>query len=345
MNKRDEGENHALVVHGQIVHVLAGIVPLLLHRPGNLGGEVVAAVLPLLPAGYVGFHTEDDRFDLFDCFIGRHRDQVNREDKVAGIFGDVGNQIVREEGSIGTQKQGASKLVAKFKVVAPERDTIRADQVSEVLGAVHITVIVIVKILLIAGTEKVMENPQPVIVHGGLDAGVEAGEGLLQICFGPAEILCAFLDALCRDRQGDKALLDKIVALRRPVDHDPVGFLPVVVEPVVLVRKEDSPFKLCGIEPVVDDGDLGGGVRGQGVQRPAIGFEDAFLCLLRGGNIVYVGQLPAPAVLSADLPNAVGVDAPDRDGVLHGARDFELDALTLVCGCEGFNQSHHAPFC
>ena len=96
---------------------------------------------------------------------------------------------------------------------------------------------------------------------------------------------------------------------------------------------------------MVDDGNLGGGVRGQGVQRPAIGFEDAFLCLLRGGDIVYVGQLPASAVLSPNLSNAVGIDAPDRDGVLYGARDFELDALTLVCGCESFNQSHHAPFC
>ena len=345
MDDGNEGEDHALVVLRQIVHEAARVFPLLLHCAGNFGGKVVLAVLPLLPAGNVRLHAEDDRFNLFHGLVRRHRDHVDRQDQIAGILGQIGNEIVRQEGRIGAQEQDAPELVSKLEVIAFEADTVRADQITEVLTRSHKAVIVIVEILLIAGTEEVMQHTEPVIVSGRGDAGVQAGKGLLQICPGAAEIGLAFLDLPFGDGECHKAFLDKIVALRRPAFHNAVGFLPVVVEPVILVREKDTALKLCRVEPVVDNGDLGGGVGRHRIERPTVGAENALPRLLRGGYVVYICELPAPTVLVADLPNAVGVDALDRDALLDGARHLHFHALALVGGCKGFNQSLHAPFC
>ena len=341
----NEGEDHALVVLRQIVHEAAAVLPLLFHRPGNFGGKIVLAVLPLLPACYVRLHAEDNAFHFLDRFIGRHGDHVDRQDQIACILGQIRDKIVRQEGGIGTQKQDAPELVPKLKVVAFERNTVRADQIPEVLACPHKAVIVIVEILLIAGTEEVMQHTEPVIVSGRGDAGVQTGEGLLQICPGTAEIGLAFFDLPFGNGERHKALLHKIVALCRPAFHNAIGFLPVVVEPVILVREKDTALKLCRIEPVVDNGDLGRGVGRQRIERPAVGVENALPRFLRGGNVVYIRELPAPTVLVADLPNAVGVDALDRDALLDRARHLHFHALALVCGCKGFNQSLHAPFC
>ena len=230
-------------------------------------------------------------------------------------------------------------------MITLESNTVRADQIPKISAGLHKAVIVIVEILLIAGTEEVVQHTEPVIVSGRGDAGIQAGKGLLQIRSGAAEIGLAFLDFSFGERERHKAFLDKIVALRRPAFHNAVGFLPVVVEPVILVREKDTALKLCRIEPVVDNGDLGRGVGRHRIERAAVGAENALPRLLRSGNVVYVSELPTPGVLVADLPNAVGVDALDRDALLDGARHLHFHALALVCGCKGFNQSLHAPFC
>ena len=230
-------------------------------------------------------------------------------------------------------------------MVAFERNTVRTNQISEVFASPHKAVIVIVEILLITGTEEVMQHTEPVIVSGRGDAGVQAGKGLLQVCPGAAEIGLAFLDFSFGDGERHKAFLDKIVALCRPAFHNAVGLLPVVVEPVILVREKDTALKLRRIEPVVDDGDLGGGVGRHRIERPTVGTEDALPRFLRGGYVVYIRELPAPGVFVANLPNAVGVDALDWDALLDRARHLYFHALALVGGCKGFNQSLHAPFC
>ena len=64
----------------------------------------------------------------------------------------------------------------------------------------------------------------------------------------------------------------------------------------------------------------------------AVASENALPRLLRGGYVVYVRELPAPGVLVAYLPNAVGVDALDRDALLDRARHLYFHALALVGG-------------
>lgn len=68
------------------------------------------------------------------------------------------------------------------------------------------------------------------------------------------------------------------------------------------------------------------------------------LGLVRGGNVIHVCESPAPAVLPAYLPNAVGVDAPDGDALLDGVRDSDTHALAFVGYGKGLNQNRHAPF-
>ena len=118
-----------------------------------------------------------------------------------------------------------------------------------------------------------------------------------------------------------------------------------MIEPVVLIGQKDAPLKLRRVKPVVDNGDLGRGVGRQRIDGRAVCLEDAVLRLRGGGNVVYVGQLPAPAVFVADLPNTVGIDALDRYAVLNRARHLHFHALTSIGSNKGFNQSLLAPFC
>ena len=344
MDKGNEGEDHALVVLGQIIHKSPGVLPLLFHGPGALGGKVVPAVLPLLPAGNVCIHPQDDALHLLDRFVRGNRDHVNGKDQVTGILGQIGNEIVCDKGGIGTQEQPTSEAVSKLKVIALEADGVRANEIPKVLAGLHVEVIVIVEILLISGSEKVMEDTQPVIVVGRGDTGIQTGKGLLQVSSRPAEIRPALGYLALRDGERHKALLHQVVALRRPPQHDGVGLLPVMIQPVVLIRQQDAPLKLSGVEPVIDNGDLGRDVSGQGVERSAVGFEDVVLGLVRGGNVIHVCESPAPAVLPAYLPNAVGVDAPDGDALLDGVRDSDTHALAFVGYGKGLNQNRHAPF-
>lgn len=345
MNKGDDGEDHPLITQGQIVHILPGVVPPLLHAAGDFGGEVVPGVLPLLPAGDVRLHAENDAIHLLHRFIGGYRDQVNGQDQVAGILGKIGDQIVGHKRGVAAQEQDTAKLLPKGEVVASEADGVGADEITEVSAASHEEVIVVVKILLLAGAEEVMEDAEPVIVSGRLDAGVQAGKGLLKISPGPPEIGPAFLNFSLGDGKGHKALLDKVVALGRPVFHDLVGFLPVVIQPVIPIGQQDAALKLGGVQPVVHNGDLGGGVGGQRVQRGTVGREDAVLRLLGGGDVVHIRQLPGAAVFFAHLPYAVGVDPLDGNALLDGMGNLHFHTLAPIGRCQGFNQSLHAPFC
>ena len=190
-----------------------------------------------------------------------------------------------------------------------------------------------------------MEDAEPVIVPGRLDAGVQAGKGLLKICPGPAEIGSAFLHFSLGDGKGHKAFLNQVGALGRPVFHNLVGFLPVVIQPVLPIGQQDAALKLGGVQPVVDDGNLGGGIGGERVQRGTVGREDAVLRLLGGGDVVHIRQLPGAAVLFAHFPYAVGVDPFDGNALLDGMGNLHFHPLAPIGRCQGFNQNLHAPFC
>ena len=216
-------------------------------------------------------------------------------------------------------------------MVFSEAHAVRADQLTKVCAPPHGLCVVILEILLLSGSEEVVEDAKPLIVAYGFQPGVQPGEALVQVALHPAEVCPALLNFPLGDGQGDIPLLYQIVALSGAVAHDLIGFLPEVVKPVAFVGQQYASLELCRVQPMVHDGDLGGSVSRQRVQRAAVCRKDAALGLLGGRDVIYICQLPCAAVLAAHLPDAVGVNTLDGDGLLNTFGYSQLVPFTLIC--------------
>ena len=95
---------------------------------------------------------------------------------------------------------------------------------------------------------------------------------------------------------------------------------------------------------MVDNGDLGGSVRGQAVEYTAVGQKNTPPVFVRGRGIVDIGEPPGFAVLAAHLPDAIRVDLLDGNGLLHTAGNGEGILFAAVGSHKGFNQSPIPPF-
>ena len=169
----NDGKDHALVAHGQVIHVLPGVFPLLLHGAGHLRCEVVLCVLPLLPAGDVGLHTKDNALHFLDRLVCRHGDQVNGEHEISGKLSQVRDQVISHKGGIASKKQYPAIFISHLKMVFPEAHAVRADQLPEVCSPPYSLCVVILEILLLSGAEEVMEDAKPLIVAYGFQPGVQ----------------------------------------------------------------------------------------------------------------------------------------------------------------------------
>ena len=85
MRQRDECQHHALVAAHEIIHKLLCFAPHLLQVIGNIGGKIVALILPLLPAGNIRFYGHNALANIAHCFVHRHRNNVNGKHHVPGI--------------------------------------------------------------------------------------------------------------------------------------------------------------------------------------------------------------------------------------------------------------------
>ena len=117
-----------------------------------------------------------------------------------------------------------------------------------------------------------------------------------------------------------------------------VEFLAVMVEGVSEQRQQHRPLEVLLVNAAVVDRDLGRRAGVQCVEQSAVVKEHRHLVVLVGDGVVDVGEGPAFAVLVAYLEDSVRPDAADGDGVLHRARDLELDALLTFGGCQRFAQ-------
>ena len=220
-----------------------------------------------------------------------------------------------------------------------ERDSIRADQVPKIHTPAGAGALVKGEVRLLAGAEEIVEDAEPIMVGEGPCPGIQAAEALGEVAVYPAEIGPRLLDLPLGDGEGDVLLLDQVVALLRPPGHDLVGLPAVFVQAVPFLFQEDRALEVYWGQAAVEDGDLGGGVGGQGVEDAAVGEEDGALFLLGGGGIVDIGKAPGAAVLPSHLPDAVAVYPPNGDGLLDAPGDQKAVTLALVGGQEGFNQS------
>ena len=184
-----------------------------------------------------------------------------------------------------------------------------------------------------------MEDAEPVMVGNLPRRAVQPPQAFGQVAVHPPEIGTGFLDLPLGDGQGDILLLHKIVALGSAALQNGVGLLPVLVQPVPAFLHQNTALKVHGVQTAVDNGDLGGGIGGQGVKDAAVGQENAPPLLVGGGGVVHVGEPPALAVPVPHKPDAVRVHALDGDRCLDAPGDGEFLPFALVGKDKRFNQS------
>ena len=100
VDQGQHGQHHSLIPPGQIIHVFLGFSALLLHIVGDGGGEVVVGILPALPVGDVGFHTQHLPFHFPDCFIGGNRDNIDRQHHAPALICQLGDELIGDKGGI-----------------------------------------------------------------------------------------------------------------------------------------------------------------------------------------------------------------------------------------------------
>ena len=137
MHERDHGEQHPLVAGREVVQHFAGFLALLFQIIRHNSREVLVAVLPALPVGNVGFHTEELVLHLAHGFVGRHGDHVNGEHHAPVEVGQLQNHAVFDVAGVVLEKQDATILIAHFEMIPMKFQTVRTDRILEIMSALH----------------------------------------------------------------------------------------------------------------------------------------------------------------------------------------------------------------
>ena len=280
MDQCNHSENHPLISLREVGEKFLGLSPELFQLIGNGSGKVVLVVLPLLPACNIRLNAQDAALDLPHSLIGGNGQNINREHEVSREVGQVGNHLIFDVTGIVLQKQHPAHLVTHLKVSGLEGKSIRANEIPEVEPAADGRCLVKGKILLLSGTEKVMEDTEPVVGGKRLGPGVQPSKALGQIGVHPPEIGSGLLDFPLRNGKGDVFLLNQIVAFGGPSGQDLIGFPTIAVQFVPALFHQDLPLEVHRIDPAIDDGDFCGGVSRQGVEHRAVGEENGPALLL-----------------------------------------------------------------
>ena len=133
MRQRDECQHHALVAAHEIIHKLLCFAPHLLQVIGNIGGKIVALILPLLPAGNIRFYGHNALANIAHCFVHRHRNNVNGKHHIPGIVHQLRDHLIGDKAGIFPQEQGTAHMIAQLVVIFLKGNTVRGDAVPEVM--------------------------------------------------------------------------------------------------------------------------------------------------------------------------------------------------------------------
>ena len=178
-------------------------------------------------------------------------------------------------------------------MVGLEADTVRADIVLEIDAPANGTCHIKGKMLLLAGTEEVVEDPQPVMAANGSCAGIQPPKALGQIALHTAEVVTGRFDLPYRDGEGDVLFLHQVITFSGFTFHNAVGFSAVLVQLVTPLPHKDGIFKGYRIQLAVDNGDFCRRIGGQAVQNTAVGLEDTPLYFLGCRYVVHIGKPPS----------------------------------------------------
>ena len=161
MHQRDQSEQHPLVTGGQVVQHLTGLFPLLFQIIGNDCREIIVAVLPPLPVGHIGLHTQQAVLHLTNGFVRGHRDDVDAQHHAPIQGGELCDHRILDVAGEFLEKQHPAILVAHDKIVLVKFQRVRTDAVLKVLPPAQILPQVKVEVTLLTGTVEVMEHPEP----------------------------------------------------------------------------------------------------------------------------------------------------------------------------------------
>ena len=137
VRQRHQSQHHTLVAAHEVVHEFLRFAPHLLQVIGDIGGKIVALILPLLPAGNIRLHGHNALADVAHRLVHGHGNNVNREHHVSGIVHQLRNHRVGDKTGILPQKQGAPHMIAQLIVIFLKGDTVRGDAVPEVVAPSH----------------------------------------------------------------------------------------------------------------------------------------------------------------------------------------------------------------
>ena len=160
-----------------------------------------------------------------------------------------------------------------------------------------------------------------------------------QISADAGEIGAGLVDIPLDDADGQVALAHHAVAGTGNLGAQHlVKFLAVMVEGVSVQRQQHRALKIFLVDAAVVDRDLGRRAGIQRVEQGAVVEEHRHFVVLVGNGVVDVGEGPAFGILVTHLEDTVRPDLADGDGILHRARDFELDALLAFGSRQRFAQ-------
>ena len=104
---------------------------------------------------------------------------------------------------------------------------------------------------------------------------------------------------------------------------------PVSVQKIPAGREKDGFLEVLAVEPLVVDGDLGGGAGVQRIEQFGIIQEHRRLVLFGGDSVVDIRKADALGELALKLKNPIRPDTADGDGVLYGSWHGKLFFVLL----------------
>ena len=339
VDERYQPEHHALVAGGQVVQHLLGLLALEFHVVGDRSRPVVGGVLLALPVGDVGFHPQQRVLHLAGGLVGGHRQDVDGQHHAAVKVAEFRDEAVLDIAGIILQIQHPPEAGVDLEVVGGELHAVGAEPVLEAVAALRVLAQVEIEGRRLTGLEEIPQQPQPVWRGQLRRHRAELGEMRDQVSADAGEVGAGLVDVPLDDADGQIPLPHHAVAGAGDLGAEHlVEFFAVVVEVVAVQGQQHRPLEVLLVDTAVVDGDLGRRAGVQGVEQGAVVEEHRHFVVFIGDGVVDVGEGPAFAVLIAHLEDAVRPDTADGDGVLHRARDLELDALLALGSCQRFGQ-------
>ena len=206
-------------------------------------------------------------------------------------------------------------------MVLLEFQAVRADGVLEGVAAAHTLPQIQVVLRLLPGAVEVVEHPQALHCVQFLAVGVQMVQPGGHIVYHPVKECAGLLHALAVDGQGDIPLLGHAVGGVGDLVHEyGIVLCPSAIQKISLGWDEDLLLKIVAVDPLVVDGDLGGGPGIQRVEQLGVVQEHGRLVLFVCDGVVDVAEPQGLGEFASELKNPIRPEAADGDGVLYGFR-------------------------